>query len=112
MQGARQVRERDDLDVRFIFLLPPSLGELEHRLRNRGTDSDSVIQHRLALVDRELAAAEIFDYAVVNEDLEETVDAVLSIIQAERSGELGRVRMRHGLQGVLAAWKREGRGER
>lgn len=109
VQGARQVRERDDLEVRFIFLLPPSLDELERRLRDRGTDSDAVIEHRLALVDRELAAAEIFDYAVVNEDLEETVDSVLSIIQAERSGELGRVRMRHGLQGVLAAWKRAGR---
>ena len=55
VQGARQLRDRLP-DARFLFLLPPSMAELERRLRARGRDDDEAIEHRLALVDRELAA--------------------------------------------------------
>ena len=107
MQGARQVREHPEaVDVRFIFLLPPSLSVLEERLRGRGTDSDEVIDKRLALVDRELEAAELFDYAVVNDDLDLAVDQVLSIIEAERSGRTEAVRARFGRGQVLTNWLR------
>jgi len=105
VQGARQVRERRD-DVRFLFLLPPSLAELERRLRARGTDSEEAIQHRLALVRRELAAAEVFDYALVNDDLEGCIGDVLSIIAAERRGEREALRRRYGRSAVLAQWER------
>ena len=54
---------------------------------------------------RELGAAELFDYAVVNDRLEEAVGSVLEIIRAERSGRTGAVRERHGRAGVLKRWR-------
>ena len=101
VQGALQLRERRR-DARFIFLLPPSLAELERRLRGRGTDAPDVVERRLAEVRRELAAVHAFDYAVVNEDVERTIAALHEIVAAERSGETGAVRARHGRAAVLS----------
>jgi guanylate kinase len=112
VQGAAQVRERRP-DARFIFLLPPDLAVLEDRLRGRGTDSDHAVDRRLAMADRELEAIRFFDYAVVNDDLEETVDKVLEIVSAERSGESGRKQAaleRHGRARVFARWRSDGSG--
>ncbi|MDJ0788805.1 MAG: guanylate kinase [Myxococcota bacterium] len=103
VQGAAQIRERRD-DARFVFLLPPSLAELEQRLRSRGTDSDEAVARRLAIVSQELAAVHGFDYAVVNRDLEEAIAAVAAIIEAERRGETHAVEARHGRAGVVAEW--------
>ena len=100
VQGARQLRDRLS-DARFVFLLPPSRAELERRLRTRGTDRDEAIEHRLALVDRELAAVEFFDYAIVNDDLEAAIEAVLCVVRAERQGETAEVRQRFGREEVL-----------
>jgi guanylate kinase len=105
VQGARQVRERRD-DVCFIFLLPPSLEELALRLRKRGTDDPDAIERRLAVADRELAAAEIFDFAVVNDDLATAVSAVLEIIGAVREGRGAELRARYGRAEVLERWQR------
>lgn len=107
VQGAAQVRERRP-DARFIFLLPPSMQELERRLRCRGTDSDEAIHRRLAMADRELEANRFFDYALVNEVLDETVAALLEIIEAERQAapsSLARVQDRYGRAGAFARWQ-------
>ena len=104
VQGARQVRERRD-DVCFIFLLPPSMDELAVRLRARGTDDAEAIDRRLAVADRELEAASIFDFAVVNDDLDAAVDAVAAIIAAVRSGRESELQARFGRQGVLDRWQ-------
>jgi guanylate kinase len=107
VQGAEQVKERRT-DACFIFLLPPSLRVLEERLRGRGTDSDEAIDRRLALADRELAAIRFFDFAVVNDVLEEAVEAVLEIIHARREGpgpRLSRVRERYDRRRVYEAWR-------
>jgi len=101
VQGALQLRRRRR-DARFIFLLPPSRDELERRLRKRGTDREDAVARRLAQVDRELSAVHVFDYAVVNRDLEETTRAVAEIIAAERRGELDSVRARYGRARVVA----------
>lgn len=85
IQGARQVRARRT-DARLIFLLPPSLGELENRLRGRGTDSDEVIAGRLEIAQAEMRDAVRFDYTIVNEDKEQTIGLVLEILRAERAG--------------------------
>jgi len=95
VQGALQLRERRR-DARLLFLLPPSLDELERRLRGRGTDPPEVVERRLALVRRELEALPAFDYAVVNEEVERTVDALLEIVAAERAGDTARVRASYG----------------
>lgn len=95
VQGARQVRARRP-DARFVFLLPPSLEALEARLRGRGSDEPADIRARLELARRELGAAEIFDYNVVNDALEPCVAALREIIDAERRGDAAAARRRHG----------------
>jgi guanylate kinase len=85
VQGARQVRRRR-ADARLVFLLPPSLAELEARLRGRGTDAPAEIGRRLRAAREELAAAPEFDYAVVNDELEACVREVQAVVAAERRG--------------------------
>ena len=94
VQGALQLRERRE-DARLVFLLPPSLDELERRLRSRGTDTPEIVERRLALVRRELEALRAFDYAVVNEEVERTVAALAEIVAAERAGDAARLRARY-----------------
>lgn len=101
VQGALQLRERRR-DARFVFLLPPSLAELERRLRGRGTDAPEVVERRLAEVRRELAAVHAFDYAVVNEDVATTIETLREIVAAERAGAPAAVRLRHGVPAVLS----------
>ena len=103
VQGARQLRETRQ-DARFLFLLPPDFHELERRLRARGTDAPDVVEHRLALADRELEAVQFFDYAIVNDEVEEAVEAVLAIVKAERNGQTEGVRARFGRDRVLEGW--------
>lgn len=103
VQGAAQVRARRP-SACLIFLLPPDLEVLEARLRGRGTDDEDVIQRRMALVDRELAAAEIFDYAVINDDLDTAVDQVLEVIDAVREGRGDEILSTHGQPAVVERW--------
>ncbi len=67
--GARVIRETFPAAFR-VFILPPSLDELERRLRDRGTDADPVIQQRLAHAQTELAASDEFDVQIVNDDFD------------------------------------------
>ncbi len=103
VQGAAQVKQRI-AEACLIFLLPPSLAVLEERLRGRGTDDEAVIQRRMALSDRELAAADLFDFAVVNDDLERAVADVLLVIRAVRAGREDEIRPRLGRAAVMAAF--------
>jgi guanylate kinase len=93
VQGARQVRERLPEAV-LVFLLPPSLGALEERLRARGTDGPGEIERRLAIARREVATLDLFDYAVVNDDLATAVARVGEILAAERAGAAAALRAR------------------
>lgn len=104
VQGAEQVHERRP-SACLIFLLPPSLEILEDRLRGRGTDNEAVIQRRMALVDRELAAAKLFDFAIVNDDLDRAVQDVLDVVAAVREGRGDEMRARYGREVVLARWQ-------
>ncbi len=102
VQGARQVRARR-ADARLVFLLPPTFAELEARLRRRGSDAPAAVQARLALAREELAAADWFDYVVVNDELERCTAALQEIVEAERSGDASAARARHGRDAVLPA---------
>jgi guanylate kinase len=93
VQGARQVRARRP-DARMVFLLPPSLAALRDRLAGRGTDSPEQIERRLSVARKELGEAPLFDYAVVNDDLETCVATVLDVVAAERRGEAAALRER------------------
>jgi guanylate kinase len=83
IQGARLIRERVP-EVVSIFILPPSGGELAARLIGRASEPEEVRMRRLSNARGEVAAARGFDYVVVNEDLERSVDAVEVILAAER----------------------------
>ncbi|MFP4312634.1 MAG: guanylate kinase [Nitriliruptoraceae bacterium] len=85
VQGALQVREHDP-DALLVFLLPPSLEELERRLRGRGTEDDDAVARRLTRAREELAAADRFDVQVINDDLDRCVAEVLRHIAAARRG--------------------------
>lgn len=67
-------------DACSIFIMPPSVEELERRLRGRGTDSEEVIQKRIAKAEFELSKSEAFDYTVVNDILDKAVAEATQII--------------------------------
>lgn len=77
--GARQVYQNFPSASR-IFILPPSLAELENRLRGRGNDSEEAIIKRLTKAREELSACNEFDYQVVNDDLEKAISEVENIL--------------------------------
>jgi len=83
VQGARQVRA-SGADAVFVFLLPPSMEELEARLRGRGTDTEDVINGRLAVARAEIAEAPTFDYRIVNDDLDRSEAEFLAVVHDER----------------------------
>jgi len=83
-QGARQLRDKGGDDVVSVFILPPSSGELERRLRDRGQDADDVIMKRMAKAGAEISHWEEFDYVLINDDLDRCIADVQHIIGAER----------------------------
>jgi guanylate kinase len=82
-QGARQIKERFNGGV-FIFILPPSLEALKQRLKARGGDEQEVIEFRVAKARDEMKQAVWYNYAVINDNFEEAVEQLKSIIIAER----------------------------
>jgi guanylate kinase len=68
-------------DACSIFIMPPSLEELERRLRGRGTDAEEVIIKRIGKAEFEISKAEEFDFTVVNDDLQVATNEVASIIE-------------------------------
>jgi len=82
-QGARQVRAKVP-DAVSVFILPPSRQALEQRMRNRGQDSEAVIQRRLAAAREEMSHYDEFDYLIVNEVFQTAVDEMCAIFSASR----------------------------
>lgn len=83
-QGRQQIHSQMGEDMVQIFLLPPSMDELERRLRSRRTDSSEVIDRRLAMARSEIEHWPEYDYVLVNERTEECLEQVQGIIRAER----------------------------
>ena len=83
-QGARQVRSIYP-DCVGIFILPPSIEELERRMRSRGQDSEAVIRRRLDNARGEMEHAGEFDYAIINKDFQTALRKLAEIIQKERA---------------------------
>ena len=91
VQGAMQVRKTSDPVM--VFIVPPSLSELERRLRGRGTESEENIALRLENARDELGYKDIYDYLVVNDILPEAIESLRAVIIAER---LRRLRFLNG----------------
>lgn len=83
IQGAMQVKKRYPKGV-FVYIVPPSLEILSQRIHARGTDSEEVIQNRLAQITNELSMMHQYDYVVVNDVLEDAVHKTCAIIEAEK----------------------------
>jgi guanylate kinase len=83
-QGTQQLYQRAQGDVVRVFLLPPSIEELEERLRARGTDSDEVIRSRMDRARAEISHWDAYDYVVINDDVEACFAKVRMILEAER----------------------------
>lgn len=83
-QGARQIRAKLK-DAVSVFILPPSMAELERRLRGRASDADDVVERRLRAAKGEIAHYGFFDYLVVNDDIEKAQAELDAIVRAERA---------------------------
>ena len=83
-QGTRQVRANLEADVVTVFILPPSLAELRTRLKRRAEDSEEVIERRLEAARTEIERWTEYQYVIVNDDLEESFNALRAILTAER----------------------------
>jgi len=82
-QGAQQVRKLYP-DCVGVFIMPPSLAELERRMRSRGLDSDAVIGRRMAAAKEEIEHVLEFKYAIINKDFDEAKRDLMAVIRAVR----------------------------
>jgi len=82
VQGAKQIMDAGIRAV-TIFILPPSFDELSRRLKNRGTDTEAVIQKRLENAQKELESKNHYHYQVVNDDLDQAVREMIRIFETE-----------------------------
>lgn len=83
-QGTQQLYQEAGNDIVRVFILPPSITELEQRLRGRGTDSDTVINDRMARAKSEIGHWDGYDYVLINDDIEACFIKVQNILAAER----------------------------
>lgn len=83
-QGTQQLRSAFGTELVRIFILPPSMEELERRLRARGTDSDEVIRGRMHRAAGEIGHWAEYDYVLINDNMEQCLSEVRAIITAER----------------------------
>lgn len=95
-QGARQIRARVP-EVISVFILPPSLEELERRLRSRASEDEPTVQRRLAKAKTEISSYSMFDYLVVNDDLEKAFERMKSILVAESARRLRKAALAESL---------------
>ena len=82
-QGAMKVREKFPEGV-YIFILPPSLAELERRIRGRDTETEEVLKKRLAAAIDEIEVGRLYKYVVMNDKVEDAVDAICAVLAAEK----------------------------
>ena len=101
-QGTQQLRQRARDDVVSIFILPPTMAELERRLRARAADDPAVIAARMARAADEISHWAEYDYVLINQDVDECLGDVRTILTAERlrrARQTGLVWFTRGLEG-------------
>lgn len=83
-QGTEQIKSKYREQVASIFILPPSMAELERRLRARNNDSEQIIEHRMSKANFEISHYNSYDFVIVNDNLEESLAKIYAILTAER----------------------------
>ncbi len=99
-QGTQQLKQVDP-DIVRVFILPPSMEELERRLRERGTDSDEVIANRMSRSAAEISHWAEYDYVLINDDAEHCRKLVHTILKAERLKAARRVFLHDFVRGLI-----------
>jgi len=99
-QGGRQLRAKFEADALLVFILPPSLAELERRLRQRATDDEEVISKRLHKAHEEIEHYALYDFLIINDDLERAYAELRSIY---RAAHLRRSRMADHAEALVRA---------
>jgi guanylate kinase len=84
-QGTQQVRQKAGSDVVTVFILPPTMKELQARLERRAEDSAETIAKRLDNARNEIRRWDQYDYVLINDDLQRTFDDLLAVLAAERN---------------------------
>lgn len=90
-QGAQKLSDFSIKDLVSIFILPPSTNELKARLKNRAEDSNEIVRRRMSMAKSEISHWIEYDYVLINNDINECINEILTIIKAER---LKRVRQK------------------
>ena len=103
-QGAQQLYQQAAGDVVRVFILPPTMAELERRLRGRGTDADEVVTSRMDRAVSEIGHWDGYDYVLVNDDVERCFAQVRLILRSERL-------RRHRQTGLIGFTRKLMRGE-
>jgi len=101
-QGTQQLREKAASDVVSVFILPPSVGELERRLHTRAQDSNEVIRRRMMKSSDEMSHWAEYDYVIVNSDLDDAFTKVRTILSAERSKRQRQIGLSDFVRGLQA----------
>ena len=83
-QGTQQIKAQARDDLVSVFILPPSIAELERRLNKRGQDSPETVAKRMSKAADEMSHYPEYDYIIVNHDLDQSVARVKAILEAER----------------------------
>ena len=104
-QGAAALR-RQSLEALYVFILPPSLGALEERLRQRSADDEASMRTRLSIAPAEMAQYRDYDYVIVNDDLKSATQQLQAIIFADRCC-LPRLNRRYLIFDELDGWTHE-----
>ena len=99
-QGTQQLKQVDP-DIVRVFILPPSMAELERRLRSRGTDSDEVIAGRMARAAAEISHWAEYDYVFINDDAEKCRKLVHTVLKAERLKARRRLELHDFVRGLI-----------
>lgn len=102
-QGTQQLHQTEaGRDLVGVFILPPSMTELERRLRARGTDSEAVIQNRMSRAATEISHWAEYDYVLVNDDPDVCLDDIRAILKAERLSRLRQLYLPAFVRDMLA----------
>ena len=83
-QGTKKLKSQRAADVASVFILPPSMGELESRLRSRAQDSDEVVLRRMTKAASEISHWGEYDYVIINNDFNHSLELLRAILNAER----------------------------
>jgi guanylate kinase len=99
-QGTQQLKESAQVDLVSVFILPPSLEELEARLRDRAQDSEEVVQQRMEEAASEMSHWPEYDYIVVNAEIDDCIARVRAILTAERQRRERQIRLGEFVNGL------------